>query len=143
MSLWTPGGEHPTGGDPAPGGSAPQPDLSDFAPSDLSAEEREQLEAMQEQMAEVREQLLSAPAAVVIANHAMGLYELAAIHLTAESPNLHEAVLAVDALSALVTSLEGRLGEAEPTLREALTHLRAAYLEVKSKPGGTDADSGA
>src|SRR3546814_15390598 len=86
---------------------------------------------MQEEMAQVREQLLGAPASVVLANHAMGMYELAAIHLTATEPKLTEAVLAIDALNALVTSLEGRLGEAEPTLREALGQLRAAYLEVK------------
>lgn len=143
MSLWTPGGEHPT--DPERTGSSggPEPDPGDFDPSNLSAEEREQLEAMQDQMAEVREQLLSAPAAVVIANHAMGLYELAAIHLTAESPKLHEAVLAVDALNALVTSLEGRLGEAEPTLREALSQLRAAYLEVKGRASGAGEGDGA
>ena len=52
------------------------------------------------------------PASVVIANHAMGIYELAAIHLTAPEPKLPEAVLAIDALAALVEGLEGRLGEA-------------------------------
>ena len=63
----------------------------------------------------------------------MGIYELAAIHLTAEEPKLAEAVLAIDALTALVEGLEGRLGEAEPTLREALAQLRAAYLEVRDR----------
>ena len=86
-------------------------------------------------MAEVRAQLLAAPASVVVANHAMGIYELAAIHLTAPQPQLTEAVLAIDALAALVDNLTGRLGEAEPTLREALSHLRAAYLEVRGQTG--------
>jgi hypothetical protein len=146
MSLWTPGGEHPVEPDKpsdtgtnGPAEAGGPPDLGDLDPSQLSDEERAQLEAMQAQMAEVREQLLAAPAAVVIANHAMGVYELAAIHLTAESPKLTEAVLAIDALNALVTSLEGRLGEAEPTLREALSQLRAAYLEVKSRASGGNA----
>lgn len=135
MSLWTPGGEHPTSPEPPPPsrGGPTNPDLSGLDPSQLSDEERAQLEALQAQMAEVREQLLAAPASVVIANHAMGIYELAAIHLTADAPKLTEAVLAIDALSALTTSLEGRLGEAEPTLREALAQLRAAYLEVKGR----------
>ncbi len=100
---------------------------------DLSPEERAQLEAMQQEMAEVREQLLGAPASVVVANHAMGIYELAAIHLTAPEPKLPEATLAIDALAALVEGLSGRLGEAEPTLREALNQLRGAYLEVKRR----------
>lgn len=135
MSLWTPGGEHrpepahtpSPGGGPAPGGAVP-PGLEDLSPED-----RAQLEAMQQEMAEVRQQLLEAPASVVVANHAMGIYELAAIHLTAEAPKLAEAVLAIDALTALVEGLEGRLGEAERTLREALAQLRAAYLEVRRK----------
>jgi hypothetical protein len=121
VSLWTPGGDHPVGppeGDPT---------------ADLSSDEQAQLAAMQAEMDEVRRQLLAAPAAVVIANHAMGIYELAAIHLTADPPQVVEAVLAIDALIALVEGLEGRLGDAEPTLREALTQLRAAYLEVKNR----------
>ena len=127
MSLWTPGGEHR----PAP---ATDPDTPTSPPiEELSPDEQAQLEAMQAEMAEVRQQLLDTPASVVIANHAMGIYELAAIHLTAEPPQLTEAVLAIDALVALVDGLEGRLGEAEPTLREALAQLRAAYLEVKSR----------
>jgi hypothetical protein len=121
MSLWTPGGDHPVG----------PPEVDPRAA--LSAEDRAQLDAMQTEMEEVRRQLLAAPASVVIANHAMGIYELAAIHLTAEPPQLTEAVLAIDALVALVEGLEGRLGEAEPTLREALAQLRAPYLEIKNR----------
>jgi hypothetical protein len=127
MSLWTPGGEHPV-------------DRPEEPRRELTADEQAQLEAMQAEMDEVRRQLLEAPAAVVVANHAMGIYELAAIHLTADPPQLKEAVLAIDALVALVEGLEGRLGDAEPTLREALAQLRAAYLEVKSRTTGTDAE---
>jgi hypothetical protein len=129
MSLWTPDGERPVA---RQGGPEPAPD-DDFA--DLSPEDRAHLEAMQAEMEEVRANLLQAPAAVVIANHAMGIYELAAIHLTAGEPKLSEAVLAIDALAALVEGLDGRLGEAEPTLREALAQLRAAYLEVSQDRG--------
>jgi hypothetical protein len=91
---------------------------------------------MQAVMDEVRRQLMGAPAAVVVANNGMGLYELAALHLTAEAPKLDEASLAIDALSALVDGLQGRLGENEATLREAMGGLRAAYLEVRGRTGG-------
>ena len=121
MSLWTPGGDHPV---PPPGGDGPP---------DLSPEDQADLQSMQAEMAQVRDQLLAAPASVVIANHAMGIYELAAIHLTADEPKLSDAVLAIDALTGLVEGLEGRLGDAEPTLREALAQLRAAYLEVRNR----------
>jgi hypothetical protein len=136
MTLWTPDGERPV---PRPGDAAPEPTpATEGLPddlSDLSPEDRAQLEAMQAELEDVRKDLLQAPASVVIANHAMGIYELAAIHLTASEPQLPQAVLAIDALAALVEGLEGRLGEAEPTLREALAQLRAAYLEVSRERG--------
>ena len=139
MSLWTPGGEHPVDrerGDAAPqAGPAPGPDDAiDW--DQLTPDQQAQVEQMQVEMDQVRQQVLAAPASTIVANHAMGLYELAAIHLTAESPKLTEAVLAIDGLVALVEGLEGRLGEAEPTLREALAQLRQAYLEVKQRTEG-------
>lgn len=137
MSLWTPGGEHRPEPEPAEDGP-PLPSLDDLSP-----DERAQLEAMQAEMAEVRQQLLGAPASIVVANHAMGIYELAAIHLTAEQPKLAEASLAIDALAALVEGLPGRLGEAEQTLREALAQLRAAYLEIRGGLGDTPGGTGA
>lgn len=135
MTLWTPGGEH----EPRPEPSADGP--GGPSPEDLSPEDRARLEAMQAEMAEVREQLLAAPASVVVANHAMGIYELAAIHLTADVPQLAEASLAIDALGALIEGLAGRLGEAEPTLTEALGQLRQAYLEVRSRTEGSGSPS--
>jgi hypothetical protein len=62
----------------------------------------------------------------------MGLFELAAIHLSAEPTHLSEAALAIDALGTLVEGLEGRLGEAEPTLRDALSQIRLAFVQVKA-----------
>lgn len=127
VTLWTPGGDHPVG---PPAGDEPP---------DLAPDDHARLEAMQAEMEQVRQQLLAAPASVVVANHAMGIYELAALHLTAESPKLGEAVLAIDALTALVDGLVGRLGEAEPTLKDALAQLRAAYLDVRSRATGDPA----
>jgi hypothetical protein len=60
---------------------------------------------------------------------------LAAIHLSAEQPRLPDAVLAIDALAALVEGLAGRLGDAEPTLRDALGQLRMAYVQVRHDQG--------
>ena len=57
---------------------------------------------------------VATPAEVVVANHAYGLFELAAIHLSQQPPDLDQARLAVDALAAVVGGLAGRLGEAEP-----------------------------
>ncbi len=89
---------------------------------------------MAAEMDAVRQQLASVPAAVVIANHAMGLYELAAIHLSAQPPNFPEAQVAIDAMGAIVERLQGRLGENESTLQDALGQLRLAYVQLKQQP---------
>src|SRR5262245_18074701 len=138
MSLWTPGGEHPVDR-PGPGDEPPTgPEPGEL--DDLSADERAQLEAMRAQMEQVQAQLLAAPASLVVVNHAMGIYELAALHLMQPEPKLAEASLAIDALAALVEGLEGRLGEDEHTVREALAQLRAAYLEVRTHQQGDNPD---
>tara|TARA_B110000438_G_scaffold277859_1_gene300849 strand:+ start:34 stop:426 length:393 start_codon:yes stop_codon:yes gene_type:complete len=119
-SLWTPDGEHSI---------EPEGNLdSEFA--ELSAEEQEQAEALALEMAAVREQLAAAPAEVVVANHLMGLYELAAIHLSSQPPKLEEASIAIDAMSAVMDALEDRLGEAESTLKDALHQIRLAFVQI-------------
>ena len=82
-------------------------------------------------MEELRQQLLAAPAEIVVANHAFGLFELAAIHLSAQPANLTEAQLAIDALGALVENLTGRLGEAEAQLLSGLASLRMAFVQIR------------
>ena len=98
MSLWTPDGEVPverSGAEERPATSASEmlggPNLDDLSP-----EERAQAEEMIARMAEVQRQLLSHPASVFVANHLMGLYELAAVHLDQPEPKYDEVRLAID-----------------------------------------------
>ena len=140
MSLWTPGGEHEVPDDEPAGAFEP----GGIDPDDLSDEDRARLEAMAEEMSAVRQQLLSVPAATVVANHAMGLYELAAIHLSAQPANLTEGRIAIDAMGGVVENLEGRLGENEHVLRDALAQLRLAFVQLQGAAGegtGPTADS--
>jgi len=130
-SLWTPDGEHPVEPHPSPAGTGDLPPEERLSEEALTPEEREQAEAMAREMAAVQEQIASAPASVVVSNHLMGFYELAAIHLSQQPPNLPEASVAIDALGAVVEKLPGRLGEAESTLREALHQIRLAYVAVE------------
>ena len=111
-SLWTPDGEQPVGA----------------APTD---EER----ALAEELAAMQEELAQTPAAVVIANHAVGLFQLAAIHLNRRPPNLEEGRLAIDAMAALIEGLQGRLGEEEEALRDALTQVRLAFVSLSKEAG--------
>jgi hypothetical protein len=130
MSLWTPDGEHRVERE-EPADAGPEYDDAADPLAGLSPEEREQAKAMAAEMDEVRRQLASVPAAVVIANHAMGMYELAAIHLSGQPPNFKEAQAAIDAMAAIVEGLKGRLGENEPTLVDALAQLRLAYVQLQ------------
>ena len=83
-------------------------------------------------MAAVRDELAKTPAALVVANHCFGLFELAALHLSLQPPQLAEAQLAIDALAAIVEGLSGRLSEPEPQLKEALAQLRMAFVQVRA-----------
>jgi hypothetical protein len=103
--LWTPGGERER---------PPTPDEEQLA-ADLAA---------------MQQQLASTPAAVIIANHAIGLFQLAAIHLNQEPPNLDEARLAIDAFAALVEGLGDRLGDEYSALIDALAQVRLAYVSM-------------
>jgi hypothetical protein len=154
-TLWTPSGEHQvprTGEDEAGPGTGPggtgQSGAGDGGGSlgpapgrarsgDLSQESDgsweptpEEARQAQEELDAMRQQLAEAPPELVIANHAMGLWELAALHLSQQPPHLPEAQLAIDALAALVDGLQGRLGEDEKSLQEGLAQIRMAFVQI-------------
>jgi hypothetical protein len=108
-SLWTPDGEH----------SVPEGDDDDDQATDREVSEAER------RVAEV-------PVEEVVANHAMGLFELAAIHLSQQPPDLAAASLAIDSLGYLVDGLGDRLGENVGVLRDALAQIRMAFVQVKA-----------
>jgi hypothetical protein len=114
-SLWTPSGERPVG---RPSDQGPPPDGPE-APSEA-------------ELTALRDQLARTPAAVVVTNHCLGLWELAALHLSLSPPQLDQAAIAIDALGAVLDRLEGRLGDEEGTLRDALAQLRLAFVQVKA-----------
>jgi hypothetical protein len=88
-------------------------------------------------MEAMEQELAATPAAVVVANHAVGLFQLAAIHLNQRPPQLDDGRLAIDALAALLDSASGRLGDDETALRQGLDQLRMAYVQLA---GPTDPD---
>lgn len=84
-------------------------------------------------MAEARARLAKTPAKVVVANHVIGLYELAAIHLGANPPRFEDARLAIDALAAIVDALGSRLGEEHETFKDALANIRLVYVKLTTE----------
>jgi hypothetical protein len=139
-SLWTPGGEHkvPRPGEPASppapppgrggGGGRPRAELDDFAAGEGAPEEMD-AETLAE-LQELTRQLATAPPEDVIANHVYGFFELAALHLSQQPPNLEAARLPIDAMALLVDGLGKRLGAHLATLSEGLTQLRLAYVRI-------------
>ncbi len=75
--------------------------------------------------------LLDTPAEVVVANHVIGLYELARIHLLATPPNLRDAALAIDAVGCLVEGLGERLGPDASMFIDALATVRMFFVQIK------------
>lgn len=145
-SIWTPGGERPLRSEPDPPSSPPSsaPPGGGGRPGapgdDLTAEERAELE---QELATMQEQVASTPAAVVVANHAVGLFQLAAIHLNRQPPNLPEGRIAIDAMAALVEGMAGRLGDEEQALRDGLGQLQMAFVQLSGGSGaGGDAGDG-
>lgn len=134
-SLWTPGGERPV----RPATEAPAPDAPagepDGAPAGEPTVTEEDVRQIEDELAETRRRLAEVPAQVVVLNHAMGLYELAAIHLSATPPNLAEAALAVDAFACMVEGLGERLGPDIGTMRDALSQIRLAFVQIKGASG--------
>jgi len=127
--LWTPPGSEPS--EPSPP-SQPEPGP---APSGEEPSE-EELAALRE----LHARLAGTPVADVIVNHAIGIWQLALVHLGVVTPpdeqgrrpepNLAAAGLAIDALTALVDALTGRLGEGEEMLRDALGQAQMLFVEV-------------
>jgi hypothetical protein len=123
--LWTPSGEQPPADQP-PGGNEPE----------SSAEEVAALR-------EVHARLVATPVEDVVANHALGIWQLALVHMgvvtppdvdgSRPEPNLAAAGLAIDAMAALVEALGERLGVHEPVLRDALTQAQMLFVEVSER----------
>ena len=102
--------------------------------SDQSSAGPDELAGIEAAMSEARARLLEVPADVVVTNHVMGLYELAAIHLSTDPPNLEDASLAIDAVGCLVEGLGDRLGDEAATMRDALANIRMAYVSLAQRP---------
>jgi hypothetical protein len=157
-TLWTPSGERPiprkpdpaaggtpgggpSGGGPGgrpgggPGGSGP----GGSGPGGGEPSE----EQVRAELAELQAQLARTPAAVVVANHAFGLFELAALHLSLDPPQLDQARVAIDALAALVEGLGDRLGSHAQELSTGLSQLRMAYVQISGAGQGAAGGSGA
>ena len=151
-SLWTPSGEHPVDRPGAGAASTPRPSATGGpdprsatvppgAERELTPEEQAAAAEYARQFEEARDQLLAAPAGLVVGQQALQFYELAALHLSQPEPRLDDARIAIDALAGVVERVGSRLGEAEQALRQALNRLQLAFVEVSRTAGDAAPDA--
>jgi hypothetical protein len=143
-TIWTPSGEHrpePDDQGTPSGLIGGTPVGGPVAGDAMTADEA----AMAEELARMSEELVLAPVADVVANHAVGLWQLAILHLAAAGAakagqpapldadaHLDRAGLAIDAFGALVDGLGARLAPHDEALRDALAQLRLTYVEARA-----------
>jgi len=127
-TIWTPSGEHePEPGSDDRGGGGGDEELDEAA---VAAELRR-----------VRAELAATPVVDLIANHVIGLWQIAVLHLVPgddQPPRLPEAALAIDAVAAIVDALGDRLERHAEPLRDALAQLRVAYVQVQERGEGDE-----
>jgi hypothetical protein len=121
--LWTPGG-----GEPERAAPVPEPSADEVAA-----------------LRELHARLVEAPVVDIILNHALGIWQLALVHLgvmtppdeqgNAPAPDLASAGVAIDALRALVDGLGERFGEHEAVLRDALAQAQMLFVEIADQQG--------
>ena len=141
-TIWTPSGEHEPESTPssAPGDPFGEPGDPFGEPGEPGPEE---IAAIRQARAE----LASVPVADIVANHAVGLWELAILHLSPDPmpdgsptrPRLAEAALAIDALASMVDTLGDRLAPHDEMLRDAVTQLRMAFVQLTDALAAFDA----
>ena len=133
----SPGGPESPGTPGTPGGPQRKPPAARRAGAEPGTMSEDEL-ATEEELLEVAKHLAAAPAEDVVANHCYGLFELAALHLSQQPPQLDKARLAIDALGLLLDGLGDRLGQHAGALTEGLSQLRLAFVRIAAAGPASD-----
>ena len=136
--LWTPSGEHVPEPEPAVG------DAGDDSLDDSFNDGFDDVELdpeVAEELRRVRAEIAAAPVEDLVARHAVGLWELAVLHLSPDEDRplrLDQAAIAIDAMGGIVDTLGDRLGDYASPLRDALGQLRLAFVDVQQRAASGD-----
>ena len=90
------------------------------------------LGAVSDRADDEKEILRATPVEVVLGNHILHLLQLAAIHLSAEPPQLPAAQVTIDVVTAMITAGGDRLGEHRDLYRHALAEAQQVYVRAAS-----------
>ena len=118
-------------------------DMSDMGGMGPEAVDPETAAAMDEQMRQAQEQLIALPSSQVVANHIIGFFELALLHLRRDPPALDQARLPIDAMALLVSELGSEFEpEITQALNTALQQIQMAFVSGQNQAAGTDGGAG-
>jgi hypothetical protein len=143
-TIWTPSGERPVGREEprrpstatSTRGDYEEPSQDEPSQGEPSQDEPSQDQLSDEELAaeldDALQRLAGTPASTIVANHVLGLFELARLHLAQDPPNFPEAQLAIDAMAAVVEGLGDRLADATAPLRDALAQIRLAFVQLRA-----------
>ena len=76
--------------------------------------------------------LRTTPVETVLGNHIFVLLQLGAVHLGSTPPNLTNAKLVIDTVSAMVSAVGDRLGENTSLYKAALAELQQAFVRAST-----------
>lgn len=137
--IWTPSGDVSVGTDAGGAQGATLPEHG-FDPREQaqrgSAEAGVHGAPTEEEMRAAMEQMRRIPPQQVIIEHAILLYNLAAVRL--DPDGLPEARIAIDALAGLLEGAGEALGEAGVELREMLRQIQLAFVDAARPASGAD-----
>jgi hypothetical protein len=89
-----------------------------------------------EEILRVRAEIAATPVEDLVARHAIGLWELAVLHLSPDEDRplrLDQAAVAIDAMGGIVDTLGDRLGAHASALRDAVSQLRLAFVDIQQR----------
>ncbi len=81
------------------------------------------------------ELLRATPIETILGNYVFHLLQLAAVHLASTPPQLVEAQLTIDVVSAMVKAGGERLGEHVDLYRNAIAEVQQVYVRAASSSG--------
>jgi hypothetical protein len=84
--------------------------------------------------------LRETPVEMILGNHLFVLFQVAALRLAEEPPNLDAAQLVIDTVAAIVVATADRLGEYGDLYRNALAEVQQAYVRVKASANEAPAE---
>lgn len=102
----------------------------------MSSEDITQLEAEMSEMMRARREMAETPAADMIANHMMRLFDLTMIYLEAEPPRFGDATTVIESFRAIVDHNGERLGQHLELLNDALNQMQMVFIQVKDNVSG-------